>query len=96
MAEERETAELTMHNFLRLMTKPPVPAYHTYRTLTVLGSPETAVESLLSQEPFDLVVVGATGSGFSEFFGSVATGLIRSAKAKESKITSTAEPKCMV
>jgi len=81
LAEERETAELAMHNFLRLITKPPVPAYHTYRTLTALGSPETAVESLLTQESFDLVVVGASGSGFSEFFGSVATGLIRSAKA---------------
>ncbi|RYF78468.1 MAG: universal stress protein [Cytophagaceae bacterium] len=81
MAEERETAEQTLHNFKLLMTQQPVPAYHTYRTLAVLGGPEAAVQELLTQEPFDLVVVGATGSGFSEVFGTVATGLIRSAKA---------------
>ncbi|MBO0951799.1 universal stress protein [Fibrella forsythiae] len=81
MAEERETAEQALHNVRLLMTQQPVPAYHTYRTIAVLGGPETAVQELLAQEPFDLVVVGATGSGFSEVFGTVATGLIRTAKA---------------
>ncbi|MEZ0487326.1 universal stress protein [Fibrella aquatica] len=80
LAEEREIAEETLAKFKLLMTKPPVPAHHTYRTMAILGEPESAVKELLTQEPFDLVVVGATGSGFSEFFGSVATGLIRSAE----------------
>lgn len=80
MAEERETAEQALHDFRHQMTQPPVPAYHTYQTMTVLGSPAAAVQTLLDDELFDLVVVGATGSGLSEFFGSVATGLIRAAK----------------
>ncbi len=79
LAEERAAAEQRLHDFRLLMTQQPVPTYHTYRTLVVLGDLESAVDKLLTHERFDLVVVGATGAGFSEFFGSFATGLIRSA-----------------
>lgn len=53
---------------------------HTYRSLALPGGPVGVVEVLLGQEPFDMVVLGATGRGNSEWFGSVATGLVRQVK----------------
>lgn len=79
LAEERQLAEELLRDFQHSMTPPPVPTYHTYRTVAMMDGPVNAVEILLAQEYFDLVVVGATGSGRSEFFGSVATGMIRAA-----------------
>lgn len=80
LGEQLESAEKAMQALKRSITRQPVPAYHTYRTLVALGSPERALEVQLAQEHFDLIVVGATGSGRNEFFGSVATGLIRTAQ----------------
>lgn len=79
LAEQRQFAEKSLQELERTLTQQPVPTYHTYRTLAMLGNPVSAVETLLAQEYFDLVVVGATGSGRTEFLGSVATGMIRAA-----------------
>lgn len=80
LGEQIEAAEKSIKSLQRSITQQPVPAYHTYRSQVALGAPARAVEILLSQEYFDLIVVGATGSGKNEFFGSVATGMIREAK----------------
>ncbi|QIP15141.1 universal stress protein [Spirosoma aureum] len=68
---------------LRLeMTQPSEPIYHTYRTLARMGEPVEILNQLLTKEneQFDLVVMGATGTGWSELLGSVATDVIRKAK----------------
>ncbi|WP_461054914.1 universal stress protein [Spirosoma arcticum] len=77
LAKQRRLVEESLQKLERTITQQLVPSYHTYRTLAMLGSPVSAVETLLAQEYFDLVVVGATGLGLTEFFGSVATGMIR-------------------
>ncbi|GAB2583785.1 hypothetical protein GCM10027190_36290 [Spirosoma areae] len=79
LAEQRQLAEESLQELERSLTQQPAPTEHTYRTLAMLGNPVSAVENLLAQEYFDLVVVGATGFGRTEFFGSVATGMIRAA-----------------
>lgn len=79
LSEQRQLAEESLRELERTLTQQPVPTDHTYRTLAMLGNPVSAVETLLAQEYFDLVVVGATGLGRTEFFGSVATGTIRAA-----------------
>ncbi|GAB3949640.1 hypothetical protein GCM10028805_26230 [Spirosoma harenae] len=80
LGEQLESAEKAIKALHRSLTQQPVPNYHSYRSKMILGNPERAVEELLSQENFDLIVVGASGTGHSEFLGSVATGLIRAAK----------------
>lgn len=79
VVEQREQAEKALIALRHELTQQPIPSYHTYRNVVVPGSPETAVDVMLHQEYFDLVVVGATGAGRSELFGSVATGIIRTA-----------------
>ncbi|GAB4006280.1 hypothetical protein GCM10028808_07930 [Spirosoma migulaei] len=90
LAEQRESAEKSLQALQYTIREQPVPDYHTYRTLVIPGSPERAVEELLTQEHFDLVVTGATGFGRSELVGSVATGMIRSAKTNVLVIPATA------
>lgn len=79
LAEQRQVAEASLRDFYRTVTQSSSLADHTYQTRLLLGSPVRVVEALLAQEQFDLVVVSATGSGLAEFFGSVATGMVRSA-----------------
>ncbi|SOD93411.1 universal stress protein [Spirosoma fluviale] len=79
IVEEREQAEKSLIALRHEVTQQPEPAYHTYRTVVVPGSPEASVDVMLHQEHFDLVVVGATGSGRSELLGSVATAITRTA-----------------
>ncbi|WP_080236834.1 universal stress protein [Spirosoma rigui] len=78
LAEQRQLAEQEMAHLEHAIRQQPVPAYHTYRSLVMVGSPVSAVKTLLGEEVFDLVVVGAVGTGHSELFGSVATDMIRS------------------
>lgn len=77
LAEDRELAENQLRQLKEKITQQPVSAYHTYRTLVALGGPVGVVDELLGDEQFDLIVVGASGTGFAEWMGSVATGLIR-------------------
>jgi len=75
LAAEKSLGELQAE-----MTRQPEPAYHTYRTIAMIGEPIDSVNQLLDNEQFDLVVVGATGSGWSELMGSVATEALRAIK----------------
>ncbi|GAB3163149.1 universal stress protein [Telluribacter humicola] len=67
-----------------------VSELHTYRTEVLPGGPINALELQLSREPFDLVVVGATGAGVSEWLGSVATGVVRHANTHVLVVPATA------
>lgn len=80
LVEQREQAEKSLRALLHEITRPAIPTHHSYRTVVIPGSPETCVDVLLHREHFDLVVAGATGSGRNERFGSVATGVVRTAK----------------
>ncbi|MEZ0610493.1 universal stress protein [Fibrella sp. WM1] len=80
LAEDRKIAETALEQLKEKLTQQPVPNYHTYRTMVALGGPVGVVDELISDEFFDLIVVGASGTGFAELFGSVATGLVRTAK----------------
>ncbi|GAB4026354.1 universal stress protein [Spirosoma gilvum] len=80
LAERWKMAEKLLKQLRSEMTRQPEPAYHTYRTMAVMGSPAGIVNQLLVKEHYDLVVLGAAGSGWSELLGSVATGLVRDAK----------------
>lgn len=90
LAEQREQAEKSLQALQHTITEQPVPDYHTYRSLVIPGSPERAAEELLKQEHFNLIVTGATGFGRSELLGSVATGMIRTAKANVLVVPSSA------
>ncbi|MBN8824187.1 MULTISPECIES: universal stress protein [unclassified Spirosoma] len=80
LAERWQMAEKSLKQLRAEITGPSSPAYHTYRTMAVMGSPAGIVNQLLVKEHYDLVVLGATGSGWSELLGSVATDLVRDAK----------------
>ena len=56
----------------------------------MLGKPISVAEILLAGEHFDLVVVGATSVGRAEFFGRVATGMIRAANMNVLVVPTTA------
>ncbi|QIP13720.1 universal stress protein [Spirosoma aureum] len=79
LGEQIESAEKSIKS-LKHAIKQQEPTYHTYRSQVALGTPAHAVEVILTQQYFDLVVLGATGLGKNELFGSVATGMIRQAK----------------
>ncbi|GAB4020170.1 universal stress protein [Spirosoma koreense] len=82
LAERWQAAEGSLNQLRVELTELPEPAYHTYRTIARMGEPTGVVNQLVTKEHdhFDLVVVGATGSGWSELLGSVATAMIREAK----------------
>ncbi|GAB4049780.1 universal stress protein [Spirosoma litoris] len=82
LAERWQTAEASLNRLQQELAQAPEPIYHTYRTLLRMGEPTGVVNQLLVKETtkFDLVVLGATGSGWSELAGSVATAMVREAK----------------
>jgi len=90
LEERREAIEAGMHKFKLSITQQPVPAYHTYTTKVMLGDPTGVVNQLLSEEYFDLIVLGASGSGNSQLFGSVATGLTRQVNTNVLVVPTTA------
>ncbi|WP_338870571.1 universal stress protein [Spirosoma sp. SC4-14] len=73
-------AEKLLNELQRELTQQPEPTYHTYRTITMIGEPVDSVNKLLDSESFDMVVVGATGHGWSELMGSVATDAVQTIK----------------
>ncbi|AUD04275.1 universal stress protein [Spirosoma pollinicola] len=77
LEEEQQETRKSLHHLKETMTQQPISSLHTYRTSIILGEPVQAVERLLEQEHFDLIVLGTTGAGRSSLFGSVATGMIR-------------------
>ncbi|GAB2515533.1 universal stress protein [Spirosoma aerophilum] len=81
LEEEQHETKKNLRHLQESMTQLPQPVYHTYRTMIILGEPVQAVDRLLTQEHFDLIVLGTTGMGKNALFGSVATGMIRQAKA---------------
>ena len=81
LEESEREARANLQDILDEITTQPVAPYHRYHMLVAPGSPIGVVEAALEREPYDFVVVGATGSGFFPVLGSVATGLIRQIKA---------------
>ncbi len=79
LEEEQLETKKNLHQLQETMTQHSNSSLHTYRTTIILGEPVQAVERLLEQERFDLIVLGTTGAGRSALFGSVATGMIRQA-----------------
>lgn len=79
--EMEEQVGQQLNSLLSEVTVQPVPDHHKYTTRSYPSTPVGTVEWILSQEHFDYVVLGATGEGQSSLFGSVATGIIRKARA---------------
>lgn len=79
LEEEQQETKKNLHHLQESITRQPQPVYHSYRTTIILGEPVQATERLLTQEHFDLIVLGTTGAGRNPLFGSVATGMIRQA-----------------
>lgn len=74
---EDDAAKAQLDELLAEITKQPVPDFHAYHTTASLGEPVSTAERLLSQEPADFLVVGASGKHASQLLGSTATGVIR-------------------
>ncbi len=51
--------------------------YHSFKTEIMSMSPDSAAYILHNKQNFDLIVLGASGSGNNLFFGSVATNIVR-------------------
>jgi nucleotide-binding universal stress UspA family protein len=81
LEEEQHETKKNLRHLQESIMQQPQPSYHNYRTTIILGEPVQAVDRLLTQERFDLIVLGTTGMGKNPLFGSVATGMIRQAKA---------------
>lgn len=80
LAERWQTAEKELKKLQTEMARQPEPPYHTFRAMAKMGAAVGLVNHLLTQEYFDLIVLGATGLGWSEVLGSLATNLVREAK----------------
>ncbi|GAB3250881.1 hypothetical protein GCM10027347_08960 [Larkinella harenae] len=82
MEEAERSAYRSLQTLLSELMGTFHPPYHSYYIRTVPGSPVGAVETVLENEVFDYVVVGASGAGLTPMLGSVATGLIRHARTQ--------------
>ncbi|GAA4447402.1 hypothetical protein GCM10023189_03770 [Nibrella saemangeumensis] len=78
--EAEKQVRQQLNSLLSEITTQPVPDHHRYLTRTYPNTTVDAVEWILSKEHFDYVVLGATGRGNNEYFGSVATSIIRTVK----------------
>ena len=85
-----QLAQDTIVDLRQEIEEESISELHTYRTEVLPGGPINALQLQLSREPFDLVVVGATGSGISERLGSIATGVIRHAQTHVLVVPATA------
>lgn len=63
-----------------------------FRTVTLASAPELAIDMLLRAEPFDWVVMGASGTGKAITFGSVATAVIRANRCNVLVVPATVSP----
>ncbi|GAA4421029.1 hypothetical protein GCM10023187_56670 [Nibrella viscosa] len=88
--EAEKKAKQELNRLLAEVTTQPVPDYHKYTTRTYPSTTVGTVEWILTQEHFDYVVLGATGTGNTELFGSVATGIIRNVKTNVLVVPETA------
>lgn len=77
----RINAESLMERFLAGIKKFDNQSYHTFKTEFMPVSPASAIEILNQTHHYDLVVIGASGTGNNLFFGSVATDVIRNVPA---------------
>jgi nucleotide-binding universal stress UspA family protein len=73
----RLNAENLMESFLKGIKKFDTESYHTFKTEFMSVSPASAIDILNQTHHYDLVVIGASGTGNNLFFGSVATDVIR-------------------
>jgi nucleotide-binding universal stress UspA family protein len=77
MDELRLNAENLMDGFLNGIKKFDTETYHTFKTEFMPVSTASAIDILNQTHHYDLVVIGASGTGNNLFFGSVATDVIR-------------------
>jgi nucleotide-binding universal stress UspA family protein len=63
--------------------------YHQFKTETMQISPDSAAMILQNKNQYDLIVLGATGSGKNPIFGSVATSVVRNIPTNTLVVPST-------
>ncbi|MFY7912227.1 MAG: universal stress protein [Emticicia sp.] len=74
-------AEYLMAKFLNELKKFDNEKFHTFKTEYMPVSAASAIEILNQTHNYDLVVLGASGSGNNLLFGSVATDVVRNVSA---------------
>ncbi len=77
--EIAKIAATGMEEFLLELKQDLVGDSHSFEGLTFAGNLSLTVSELYEKDPFDVLVVGASGSGNSVRLGSVATQMIRAA-----------------
>ncbi|QIP13742.1 universal stress protein [Spirosoma aureum] len=80
-AETPQSVAKSLQALKLTLMQQPVRTSHTYHTRVLTGNTDRAVENLLNQEHFNLIVIGLTDAGRHSFFGNQATEMIRHAKA---------------
>jgi nucleotide-binding universal stress UspA family protein len=83
-------AENLMEKFLKEIKQFDDESYHTFKTEFMPISTASAIDILNQTHHYDLVVIGASGTGNNLFFGSVATDVIRNVPANTLVIPSNA------
>ena len=73
----RNNAESLMKKFLKEIKKFDNESFHTFKTELMPLSVASAIEILNQTHNYDLVILGASGTGNSLLFGSVATDVVR-------------------
>jgi nucleotide-binding universal stress UspA family protein len=63
--------------------------YHKFKTEVMQISPDSAASILHNKNHYDLIVLGATGSGGNPIFGSVATNVVRNIQTNTLVVPST-------
>jgi nucleotide-binding universal stress UspA family protein len=72
-------AQSNLDEFLAELKKDTVEDKHSFEGLSIAGNLYITVSELYRKDPFDLLVVGASGTGNSVRLGSVATQMLRTA-----------------
>lgn len=73
----RKHAVKRLNQFKKKLIESDNLPHHSFKTEVMQISPESAAMILHNKKHFDLIVVGATGSGNNQFFGSIATNIVR-------------------
>lgn len=88
-----QTYKVQIDEYVEDLKQVQTNAQHSFEGKSVEGNLFIAISELHNRSPFDLVVVGATGSGKSVRLGSVATEIIRTAPCEVLVVPSSAIPK---
>lgn len=86
-------AQSNLDEFIAQVEKDSIEDKHSFEGISIAGNLYITVSELYRKDPFDLLVVGASGTGNSIRLGSVATQMLRTAPCPVLVVPAKTRPK---